>query len=70
MSIKIQVSKPSPCCGSWYRTQNDAGVQRCNLCGEICEKIIEEPDEKYTPHKTGKTWSKKKHRYFKKGETE
>lgn len=68
MATKIQVSEPSPCCGSYYRTVNVEGVHRCNICGMKTPVITDKPDEKYVVKETGKTWSKKKHRYLKKGE--
>lgn len=68
MPIKIQVSEPSPCHGSFFRIANVEGVQRCNICGLKCPTVYEEPDKSFIKQSTARKWSKKKHRFLKEGE--
>lgn len=68
MKTKIQVSEPSKCCNSYYRTVSDDKVHRCNLCGEVCLTVREKPDVLFVKRNTARKWSKKKHRFLRYGE--
>lgn len=72
MKNLIQVNKQSPCCGLFYRFVDNNGNQKCNgnhnndfKCGKTCEYVNNNIEcDKYIPHRRGKMWSKKKHRYL------